>query len=96
MKKLIFPVLFLALLAGCGERPFIEMSPTAIPAVEIPETTVSGTETTSDNSSVTTGQTVTEAVTENTVISSGIAAEKLSKMSLHEKVCQMFIIEPES
>lgn len=97
MKKFIFPALFLALLAGCGERPPVEMSPTTIPAAETSaENTTAAAEMTSGNSSVSTDQTATEAAAANAGEASVIAAEKLSKMNLHEKVCQMFIIEPEA
>ncbi len=88
LKKIILPVLLLSLLcSGCKEKEeHIEFSPVSVPSAE-----------SSDNSEATEAVTTeppTEAATEDTKISPKVE-RKLRNMSLHEKVCQMFIAVPE-
>lgn len=87
LKKLLLPVLFLSLLlSGCKEEEPIELSPVSVPSVEESEAAeVTEAETT---------EAATEAPTEMEKMSPKVE-RTLRKMSLHEKVCQMFIAVPE-
>lgn len=88
MKKILLPVLLLSLmLSGCKEETPIELSPVSVPAAESTETEpAADAETTVP---------ATEAVTESNSNISPKVERKLRNMSLHEKVCQMFMAVPE-
>lgn len=88
MKKILLPVLLLSLmLSGCKEENHVELSPVSVPAAEITNTD-SATE-----AEIT--EPATEKATESDSNISPKVERKLRNMSLHEKVCQMFMAVPE-
>lgn len=90
MKKYILPILFLAFLTGCGE-PAVELSAVTVPAAEssVPD----GTAEASENG---TTEEATESPTDDPDIPSDKVMKILKKMTIKEKVCQMFAATPES
>lgn len=88
MKRIILPVLLLSLLcSGCKEEAdHIELSPVSVPSADFVEPT--------EATEADTAQSPTEAATEGIEMSPKVE-RTLRKMTLHEKVCQMFIAVPE-
>lgn len=88
MKKILLPALLLSLmLSGCKEEKPVELSPVSVPAAEIIDTELA--------TELETTEPATEKATESDSNISPKVARKLKNMSLHEKVCQMFMAVPE-
>lgn len=91
MKKLILPVIFLAVLTGCSSESTIELS-----AVTVPVMGTTLTESTAPSTEAST-ETETSASEEKNDKKMSYKVEKIYKeMDLNEKVCQMFMAAPET
>ena len=88
MKKILLPALLLSvMLSGCKEEKPVELSPVSVPAAEIIDTELA--------TELETTEPATEKATESDSNISPKVERKLKNMSLHEKVCQMFMAVPE-